>query len=141
MWERFVSKINFAADNGCWEWTGATNASGYGICGKLIDGQHRNLYAHRLGMHIAKRPVPEGMTVDHLCRNTSCVNPEHLDIVTAAENIFRSDSIPAKNKRKTHCVRGHEFTPENTYKYYTRRMCRTCRRVAKLAWMEDHQDA
>lgn len=133
-WERFVARVNFATDSGCWEWTGSRNDAGYGIFTKWIDGRSMNMLAHRLALHIAKRPVPEDLTVDHLCRNTRCVRPEHLDIVTPTVNTLRGDGYYAVNGRKTHCTHGHEFTPENTYTYHSRRTrwqgwtrsCKTC---------------
>jgi hypothetical protein len=70
------------------------------------------------------------MTIDHLCRNTSCVRPDHLEVVTREENALRG----SRNAAKTHCDRGHEFTPENTYVPPSRdhRACRECRRLDYL---------
>lgn len=67
------------------------------------------------------------MTLDHLCRNRLCVNPEHLEVVSRGENVLRGVGVTAENKRKTHCAHGHEFTTENTYRYGNKRHCRTCR--------------
>ena len=66
---------------------------------------HRWSYEHHVG------PIPEGLTVDHLCRNTSCVNPEHMEVVTREENAYRG----SRNKDKTHCDKGHELTAANVY--------------------------
>jgi hypothetical protein len=69
--------------------------------------------------------------IDHLCRHTWCVNPFHMEIVTVAENTMRGNGPAAKNARKTHCIRGHEFTEENTGFTMGRkrqRYCKTCKR-------------
>lgn len=90
--------------DGCWRWTRST-VSGYShisVDGKLWLG-------HRLSYHLFVGPIPAGMTVDHLCFNSLCVNPEHLRLLTHAENCANQRSA-----FKTHCVNGHEFTPENT---------------------------
>ncbi|NED52837.1 HNH endonuclease, partial [Micromonospora aurantiaca] len=65
---------------------------------------------------------------DHLCRNRACVNVTHLEIVTNRINILRGETLQAANAAKTHCIRGHEFTPENTYVKNGGRDCRTCAR-------------
>lgn len=94
----------------CWEWDGEKNERGYGRAS--IDGKtrpaHRAVYEHLRG------PVPEGLVLDHLCRNRLCVNPDHLEPVTNTTNIMRGVGVGAQNASKTHCINGHEFTPENT---------------------------
>lgn len=70
----------------------------------------------------------EGKTIDHLCRNRGCVNPLHLQAVPMRENTLRGFGPSAENARKTHCKRGHEFTPENTYLHDGRRICKQCNR-------------
>lgn len=89
---------------------------------------------HRVSLELAGRPIPEGLVTDHLCRVRRCFNPDHLEAVTRQENTLRSPvAIAALNAAKTHCVHGHEFSPENTYVYQEnptgapRRRCRTCR--------------
>lgn len=72
-----------------------------------LNGRPVQLYAHRITYTAAKGPIPEGLTIDHLCRKPPCVNPEHLEAVTARVNILRSDNPTAINSRKTMCVRGH----------------------------------
>ena len=91
----------------CWTWTGGTNGVGYGVvsCQRLRGYSHRLMYERCVG------PIPAGMVIDHLCRNTLCCNPEHLEPVTHAENIRRSPLVGAKRT----CAYGHDFTPENTY--------------------------
>jgi len=113
----------------CWIWAGAGNGHGYGR--RQIRG--RTFMAHRLSYEQARGPIPAGLELDHLCRVTMCVNPDHLEPVTRAENIRRGTSPFAANARKTHCKRGHEFTPENTYinPRNGARWCRPCMRMLK----------
>jgi hypothetical protein len=83
---------------------------------------------------LAIGPIPEGLTIDHLCRNRGCVNPAHLEAVTNRTNLLRGDGIAALNARKTHCKRGHEFTPENTYVWREgTRACRACHTAQEQA--------
>lgn len=108
-------------DRGCWEWTGGTNHIGYGV----VTVRYRRYSPHRLSYQLAAGPIPYGMVIDHLCRNTLCFNPGHLEPVTMAENIRRSPLVGAKS----HCVYGHEYTEENTYITPAgARHCRECSR-------------
>lgn len=106
---------------GCWCWTGALVPSGYGQVRHGPD--HKRYSAHRLTYMLWKGDIPDGLELDHLCRNRWCVNPEHVEPVTHQTNMSRG-AIGSK----THCKRGHEFTEENTYippgRY--RRCCREC---------------
>lgn len=119
-WLHFVERVDASGD--CWLWLGLQNAGGYGSY--QVQGHrmaHRFLWTRLVG------PIPEGMTLDHLCRVRLCVNPDHLEVVTMAENIRRGFAPPSLNARRTHCVHGHEFTVENTYWYNNYRSCRTCK--------------
>lgn len=102
-------------ENGCWNYTGAINANGYGAILQTV--AHRYFYKALVG------DVPAGLQLDHLCMNKVCVNPQHLEPVTQAENIRR------RSEAITHCIKGHEFTEENTYRRPNRpaRECKTCR--------------
>lgn len=115
-------------ENGCWIWMGPRNRYGNGVQYGNTRYQRRGIGAHRLAWILFRGPIPEGMQIDHLCRVTRCVNPLHLEPVTQRENIMRSPvAIAAVNARKTHCKRGHEFTPENTIVHCGgKRACRTC---------------
>lgn len=108
----------------CWEWEGA-HSEGYGT---YWDGKRGSARAHRFAYEQLVGPIPEGMFLDHLCRNPGCVNPDHLEPVTNSENLLRS---PRMNRYvgMTHCKRGHEFTPENTgITSAGARRCRACER-------------
>ncbi|MGO3650436.1 HNH endonuclease signature motif containing protein [Agrococcus casei] len=87
------------------------------------------LPAHRFAYADSRGAIPEGLEIDHLCRNRSCVNPKHLEAVSKRENLARGYAVPAINARKTHCKRGHEFTAENTYRWGSSRICRACKRL------------
>lgn len=112
------------ADNGCWEWVGCVKSSGYGIFS--LGRRGTAFRAHRVAWSILRGRLSDAQTLDHLCRNRRCVNPAHLDPVSNKENILRGESFSAKNARKTHCQRGHEFTPENISEYRGKRRCRAC---------------
>lgn len=118
---RFCDKIQIAP-NGCWEWQAFRMPLGYGQFGHRNKGRHSMFYAHRISYSWFRGPIDDALTIDHLCRNTCCVNPEHLEPVSNAENIRRAFL------HVTHCKWGHEFSPENTYrnKKTGRRECRAC---------------
>lgn len=114
---RFLEKILKDPGTGCWNWTGTLQKNGYStfyLQGRTLRG-HRWSYEHYVGT------IPDGLEIDHLCRNRKCVNPEHLEPVTAQENSRRA--------MRSHCVNGHEFTDDNTYMHGGKRYCRECRRI------------
>lgn len=118
--ERFFRHVE--KTDGCWNWVGATPPNGYGLFG-LSKPLTKKVLAHRWSYEFHVGPIPEGLEIDHLCRNTRCVNPEHLEAVTPEENIRR---IP----RPTHCPSGHPYDEANTYVGVDRRRkCRTCNRL------------
>lgn len=132
--KRFRDKFIINKDTDCWEWKAEITHDGYGrYCYK-----YRRYMSHRFSYEIMIGPIPEGLQIDHLCRNRSCCNPEHLEAVTCKENLSRGlgcmpGVIVSANKRKAkiHCKYSHEFTPENTYTYKNKRSCKicNCRRV------------
>lgn len=107
-----MSECRFAGHKTpCWVWTGGLNDKGYA---KLAIDRKRS-YVHRISYEILVGPIPENLTIDHLCRNCACFNPGHLEPVTARENTLRAlAAVPSRTAKRTHCVRGHEYTPENT---------------------------
>lgn len=126
---RFWAKVDKNGPNGCWVWT-AANASGYGRfwVGHLV-------VAHRFAYELLVGPIPDGMQLDHLCRNPPCVNPAHLEPVTCRVNLLRGETQTARRSRQTHCSRGHEFTAANTYtKPNGARNCRACKAIADFKY-------
>jgi hypothetical protein len=135
--QRFWSKTSIQAD-GCWRWVAATTR-GYGS----YRHNNRLTQAHRAAYTVLVGPIPgtspAGLTVDHLCRNRSCVNPAHMELVSRGENTMRGDSLTAKNKQKTHCSRGHEYTLANTYLPSDgKRYCRACNRIRNKEYCKRH---
>lgn len=127
--ERFSAKY-IVADSGCWEWTGARSTNGYGKIQEKEAGT--STYAHRVSYELHVSAIPSGLVIDHLCRNKLCVNPEHLEPVTARENVLRGVGPSAKCAAMTQCAKGHRFDGANTYTAPNgKRGCRKCRREAR----------
>lgn len=124
--DRFWAKVQKRdGENGCWEWTSA-NFRRYGLF--WLNGKTE--WAHRLAYELLVGPIPDGLTLDHLCRNPSCVNPAHLEPVTQSENARRA------NPPKTLCKHGHEYTEANTIllKSTGKRQCRICSRYIAYSY-------
>ena len=123
---RFLPKIQID-EKGCWYWNAFKDQDGYGrfhIDRKQMP-THRFILMYYLGIDETKN------VVDHLCRNTSCVNPAHLEFTTNQENILRGINFTAMNARKTHCPRGHSYNSSNTYvRPSGSRECRICVRIS-----------
>jgi hypothetical protein len=116
LWEKVVK-----TEAGCWIWLGHENGHGYGRI--TVDG--KQLLTHRFAYELLRGPIPDGLQIDHLCRNRRCLNPDHLEPVTNRENKMRSPQVGTE----THCKHGHEFTHENTYTHgKSGRSCRACHR-------------
>ena len=109
------------ADGDCWEWRGFRLKAGYG----RFAFSSKKVLAHRMSWQLLVGPIPPGLTIDHLCQNHPCVNPDHLEPVTIQENIARHKG---RNGLKTHCPHGHSYSFANTYyDKLGKRYCRICR--------------
>lgn len=123
---RFWAKVDRSDEDGCWLWLAHT-AAGYGRF--RLSNPRRIEGAHRVAYELLIGPIPEGLDIDHLCRNRSCVNPAHLEPVTRGENVRRG----ARGRLVTHCPQGHAYDEPNTYvDPQGLRHCRACRRAREL---------
>lgn len=112
--------MNLTNKGRCIEWPGCTNGKGYGL---INLSREKRLIAHRViyeGVH----GKVHGLVIDHLCRNKICINIKHLRAITNAENVLIGVGVTAQNKRKTVCIRGHEFTIRSN----GWRECKTCKK-------------
>lgn len=123
--EAFWSRVDKSGD--CWLWTKFVNSNGYG----RLTYRRKQYSAHRIAFLLAVGDIPPGLNVLHRCDNPPCVRPDHLFLGTQADNMrdmAQKNRHWSKVKPKTHCIRGHEYTPKNTY-YDNRhwRQCKICR--------------
>jgi hypothetical protein len=110
----------------CVNWPGRISRFGYGI---IETGRGTQRRAHVIVHERLIGPKPEGMVIDHLCRNRACVNPLHMEIVTHRENTLRGEGITAVNARKTVCKRGHPLSGENVRMTSKGRHCIACNKI------------
>jgi len=139
--ECFMKHVE-VSDNGCWVWIGATKPGGYGVFAIRKNNIQKTYNAHRWAYIHLFGEIPENLTIDHLCRNTRCVNPSHMEIVTIRENILRGNGFAGINARKEMCKRGHELVPLPDHrKVHTsaKRHCQICERIDALQWNKDHR--
>lgn len=132
--DRFWGKVYKTED--CWLWTGAINSRGYG---HFAVAHQQIVAAHRFAYELVVGPIPDGLTLDHLCRTRQCVKPAHLEPVTNRVNILRGSSLSASRARTEVCSHGHQFTPENTIhrkRAQGGRSCRECQRLHNVAIAE-----
>jgi hypothetical protein len=115
----------------CWLWN-SVRKDGY----TQVSYQGKKWLTHRLTYTLLVGPIADGLEIDHLCRTQHCVNPDHLEAVTGLINTRRS----LGNVSKTHCPRGHEYTPENTLNHDSRqhRECKACKYERNAQWRLRH---
>ena len=122
---RFEAKIQKSPD-GCWNWIASLDKGGYG---QFMLAAHRLRRAHRLSYEVNIGPIPDGLFLDHVCRNRACVNPAHLRPVTPRVNALQnSASLCAERAARNSCLKGHRYDEVNTYWYRGYRACRACSR-------------
>ncbi len=130
--ERFLAKVNkdgpLFRGTHCWLWLGRRARDGYGQFGFYTKGL-KLFSAHRYLYEALRGPIPVGLSADHLCRNTSCVNPDHIEIVDIRSNILRGTAPAALNSRRATCSHGHPFDLFNTrFEKDGHRKCLACKR-------------
>ena len=125
-----LQRLIKTSEEGCWEWQGDATPNGYGKWAKASGAPVRAI--HRITYeHYKNSEVPQGLQLDHLCRNRKCCNPDHLEPVTPSENTKRQDHY---ERRKTECPKGHEYSEENTrITKEGKRVCRQCDRERRAA--------
>ena len=125
--DRFWARVDVGHPLGCWMW------SDVATYGQFKSGDKKTL-THRYAYELLVGPIPDGLHLDHLCRNPPCVNPDHLEPVTMRENLMRAHSPMKLNAAKAACLRGHPFDEKNTLiDRNGHRQCRTCRRLRQQA--------
>ena len=128
--ERFVPKVE-ALPSGCWLWVASLNETGYGQL--YLNERRKPIRAYRFAYETLIGPVPHGRELDHLCRESRCVNPLHLEPVTHRENVRRGAGPSGVNARKDACSKGHPFDG----RFRNHRFCVTCRN----AWRRERKRA
>ena len=129
-WDRLLDDT-FVDESGCWIWKRWKNAFGYGY----TSVRRVTRLAHRLSYEVFVGPIPEGMTLDHLCKKTSCCNPAHLEPVSMALNLRRRSPDPDR------CPAGHEYAGKNLWQKGNHRLCKACARERNRRYYSERKHA
>lgn len=129
--ERFERQYIPEPNSGCWLWIGVSNSQKGKLRYGYIGHKNKKLSAHRYSYERFIDIIPEGLVLDHLCKITLCVNPNHLEAVTQKTNILRGETGKYKRPIKSHCLHGHEFTKENSYINKNTKRCRKCANLSR----------
>lgn len=107
--ERFWEKVDRRRADECWPWKAARNSANYGMFSARVNGKSKSMTAHRFSYELVHGPsnTNRQMTIDHICNNAYCVNPAHLRVLSARDNILRGNASAARMARRTHCPLGH----------------------------------
>lgn len=116
-------------NSGCWLWLNFLTDDGYGV----IFSDRKTKRAHRVAYELFRGEIPDGLVIDHLCRNRCCVNPWHLEIVTRRENTLRGVGPSAQQAKQKTCAFGHELIP---VRYRRERRCRECVNAASRRYKQ-----
>lgn len=130
----YLEKYSMALQNGCIQWTASKTPTGYGHGFRRSPVFGTIYQPYKLAYLIKHGSVPEGLEIDHLCRNRACVNADHLEAVTHSENMRRGDKSNNYERNKTHCPQGHPYSGENLMvEKNGKRKCRACRKHQRMA--------
>lgn len=139
--DRFWQKVD--KTDTCWLWSASLMTTGYG---QFVVYKNHHIGAHRFAYELMVGPIPDGLQIDHLCRVRTCVNPAHLEPVTRGENMHRGIAIQRIKEEaaaRTHCKRGHEYTPETSFRRErdNARICRSCLTITRKAREQNQRAA
>lgn len=135
--DRIMSRVYMKPDCSCWFWRGIHDRDGYA----KMTHRNRPIAVYRLAYETFKAPIPDGMEMDHICRERGCVNPSHVEPVTSRENTLRSPIAPAAiNARMEKCPNGHEFSVVKFGKR-TQRRCLICSKRRRQEYFQENKDA
>lgn len=137
--DRFWNKCSPDESTGCWAWNASLTSEGYGQIN--MRANYGTRLAHRVAWIALVSQIPAGLVIDHRCRNRRCCNPEHLQVVTQQVNAaigLTGLATGARNRAKTHCRKGHQYSGDNLYVHPTSkaRVCRECVRASQRRTLE-----